>query len=32
LKYFSSPPKKIYAQFRPKAGDGFEVDPPSSTE
>jgi hypothetical protein len=29
FKYFDSAPKKIYAQFRPKAVERLEVDPPS---
>ncbi|HEX6437010.1 MAG TPA: DUF6717 family protein, partial [Candidatus Binatia bacterium] len=29
LKYFDAAPKKIYAQFRPKAPNGLELDPPS---
>jgi hypothetical protein len=29
LKYFDCAPKRIYAQFRPKASNGLELDPPS---
>ena len=29
LKYFDCAPKRIYAQFRPKASTGLKLDPPS---
>ena len=29
LKYFDCAPKRIYAQFRAKASNGLELDPPS---
>jgi hypothetical protein len=32
LKYFDPAPKKIYAQFRPKASDRLKLDPLSGTK